>query len=126
LESFIDHKIPAKSFALKLKSLLFAICCGIAQKPFMSAYMNLTFKQVNLLPFINPFLQVSINPENSKLRIPLNNTSKNQLFQLILNMVGENTGKIEILLFQNCIRLVQAIRKANNEKQNLQLPLREV
>jgi hypothetical protein len=78
------------------------------------------------LPFINPFFQVSVNPKNPKLRIPLNNTSKNQLFQLILNMVGENTSKIEILLFQNSIGLVQAIGKADYEKQNLQLPLREI
>jgi len=57
----------------------------------------LAFKQVNLLPLINPLLQVSVNPEYSKLRIPLYNSSENQLLQFILDVVGENASEVESL-----------------------------
>jgi hypothetical protein len=71
----------------------------------------LAFKQVNLLPLINPLLQVSVNPEYSKLRIPLYNSSENQLLQFILDVVGENASEVESLSSSKLHRAYSIHRK---------------
>ncbi|MEM3489662.1 MAG: hypothetical protein QXO75_08440 [Nitrososphaerota archaeon] len=79
----------------------------------------LALEKIDLLVFVDSLFQVFVYSEYSKLRIPFNNTSNNKLFQFVLDVIGENAGKVEILLFQNGILFTQSIGKPDDEEQDL-------